>query len=79
MNGSPFIEHKKASNVFKNLQKEAKGIELNEDLYKSVQNVILTSKNIKECYHELAEKTKFSKEDYFISLKNAMVIWDRLF
>jgi len=79
VNGSPFVEHRKASNVFKNLQKEAKGIETNEILYKSVQAVGLKSKTISDCYLELAEKTDFPKEEYFIKLKKAMKLWRRQF
>ena len=32
-NYSSFVDHKKAPNTFKNLQKEANGIEVNEKLY----------------------------------------------
>ena len=78
VNGSPFVQHRKASNVFKNLQKEAKGLETNETLYKSVQVVALRSKTMIECYIELVEKTKLSKEDYFINLKKAMQVWGQL-
>ena len=78
-NGSPFIEHRKASSVFKNLQKEAKGIETNEILYKSILEVKLRSKVLAECYFELAEKTKFPKEEYFVKLKKAMRAWEELF
>ncbi len=79
VNGSPFIEHKKASNVFKNLQKEARGIETNETLYKSVQAVKLRSNTMRDCYLELTEKTSFPSEEYFIKLKKAMRVWLKLF
>src|SRR3989344_118078 len=78
VNGSPFVEHKKASDPFKNLQKEAKGIEINESLYKAVQKVRLHAKDIKSCYSELTEKVQFPKEEYFEKLKNAMKIWIKL-
>lgn len=78
-NGSPFVEHKKASNVFKNLQKEAKGIETNEYLYQKVNKVRLTSKTVLDCYDELVKKVKFPNEEYFNILKRAMNIWAGLF
>ncbi|OGK09723.1 hypothetical protein A2767_07735 [Candidatus Roizmanbacteria bacterium RIFCSPHIGHO2_01_FULL_35_10] len=78
INGSPFVEHRKASNVFKNLQKEANGIEINENLYKSVQAGGLKSKTMSGCYLELAEKAKFPKEEYFVKFKKAMKIWNKL-
>ncbi len=79
VNGSPFVEHKKASDPFKNLQKEAQGIATNEILYKKVQKVKLTSVNLIDCYLELAQKTEFPKEEYFKNLKNAMKIWSVYF
>ncbi len=79
VNGSPFVEHRKASNPFKNLQKEAKGIETNEILYKEVQKIKLVSNNPVDCYMELAQKTDFPKEEYFKYLKKAMKIWIKLF
>jgi len=79
VNGSPFVEHRKASDPFKNLQKEAKGIEANERLYKEIAKVRLSSKNTRDCYIELAEKVHFPKEDYFDYLKKAMKIWANLF
>lgn len=78
-NGSPFVEHKRASNVFSNLKKEARGIETNETLYHAVQKVKLKSKTISSCYLELAEKVEFPKEEYFMKLKKAMKIWVKLF
>lgn len=79
VNGSPFVEHKKASNVFKNLQKEAKGIETNEDLYQEVDKVRLTAKTVLKCYEELTEKIAFRHEEYFQHLKKAMRVWASLF
>ena len=79
VNGSPFVEHKKASDPFKNLQKEAKGIEINEILYKKVKKINLESKNLNDCYLELIENIDFPKEEYFNSLKKAIKIWISLF
>jgi len=79
VNGSPFVEHKKASNVFTNLLKEAKGIQTNEILYQNVDKVTLTSKTIVGSYKELIAKLELPKEDYFIKLKKAIEIWLNLY
>ncbi len=80
INGSPFVKHNKASDPFKNLQKEALGIEANEELWKLVDQVHLTSSSPVQCYLELANKIKWPKEKYFSKdLKKAMIIWASLF
>ncbi len=79
VNGSPFVMHERASNVFKNLQTEAGGIEVNENFFKKVDRAKLSSSNIKDCYWELAQKTKFPNEKYFDNLRKAMKIWVNLF
>jgi len=78
VNGSPFVEHKKASNVNENLKKEAKGIEINEILYKKIKNVKLATNNIKKSYLELINNVQFPKEEYFSKLKKAIKIWVKI-
>jgi reversibly glycosylated polypeptide/UDP-arabinopyranose mutase len=79
VNGSPFVNHKKASITKHNHAKELKGMKVNEVLWKRVSEVKLTGKTPKACYIELAKKTKFPKEKYFSKLREAMVIWANLF
>lgn len=79
INGSPFIEHRKASNVKQNVTKEKLGIEMNERLWQSVDEVQLTKKSSATCYRELAEKIHFPKTPYFRELRRAMIIWSQLF
>ncbi len=79
VNGAPFVEHRKASNPFSNLKKEAAGIEINEELWKAVDKVKLTKTTPKDCYIELAKKVKFPKGRYFTKLRAAMIIWANLF
>ncbi len=79
VNGAPFVRHDKASNVFSNLKKEAKGIEANEHLWELVDKVELESQKVDECYQELAEKIKWPNSKYFRKLKQAMIIWPKLF
>ena len=79
INGSPQVEHKKASLTKHNLEKEKSGIEMNELLWKAIDEVQLTRNTAVECYRELAEKVVFPKNEYFDKLKRAMIIWAELF
>lgn len=78
LSGHPVVWHDRASDPFKNLQKEAYSIETNEKLWEVVDEIELTKDNFKDCYKELAEKLPLS-DDYFTQLKRAMVIWAELF
>lgn len=85
VNGIPFVNHKKASDPKKNLEKEKKGLIVNEYLYQKVNKVKLISKNLKDSYLELFEKLDFSdikdleQKKYFIKLKQAVRNWVELF
>lgn len=79
VNGSPFVEHKKASDPHKNLIKEKKGMQANETLWKLVDSVHLTKSTPSGCYTELVQKIPFPKTIYFEKLRKAMTIWTRLF
>lgn len=79
VNGSPYVEHKKASNAKENLKKEAAGIKTNEILFKTVQSIELRSASLKDCYLELAEKAHFPKDGYFVKLKKIMRLWVKYF
>jgi len=79
VNGSPFVEHRKASDAQKNLQKEKRGLQTNEKLWKLVQSVQLIKSTPAECYRELAKKIPFPKTRYFDNLRSAMRLWSGLF
>jgi hypothetical protein len=79
VNGSPFVEHRKASDADINIQKERAGIEINETLWQWVDVVKLTKKTPAGCYRELAEKIVFPHTHYFSKLREAMIIWSELF
>ena len=79
VNGSPFVEHRKASDTAKNLIKEQKGIATNETLWKAIDEVQLTKKTSADCYGELAINIKFPDNPYFDSLRKAMILWAKLF
>lgn len=79
VNGSPFINHKKASLAKHNHAKELNGMKINEILWKAVAEVKLTKETPKACYIELAKKIKFPKGEYFKKLREAMIIWANLY
>ena len=79
VNGSPIVEHKKASLPKNNLKMEKDTMFMNEVLWKKIDEVKLTAKTPKECYIELAKKTVFPKSKYFKKLSEAMIIWANLF
>lgn len=79
VSGSPFVEHRKASDPYINAEKEKAGILTNEVIWKQVDNVHLTQQSPVLCYKELAYKIQFPKEQYFRYLKKAMLLWADLF
>jgi hypothetical protein len=79
VNGSPTVEHRRASIVKENVKKERLGIKINEYLWEAVDNVCLTKITPAACYKELAEKIHFPKNTYFEKLRRAMIIWSQLF
>lgn len=79
VNGSPFVEHRKASDPDVNVKKEHTGLPLNEKLWQWADGVVLTKKTPAGCYKELAQKITFPKTRYFRKLREAMDIWAALF
>lgn len=79
LNGSPFVEHRKASNPFINLKKEASGITTNEILWKLIDSVELREKTPIACYRELNTKLQYPNTPYFTNLKQAIYLWLDLF
>lgn len=79
VSGSPFVEHRKASDPYNNLAREKEGLIVNEWLWKRVDEVSLTQKTPATCYRELATRVRFPKSRYFNTLKEAMILWSHLF
>jgi len=79
VNGSPFVEHRKASDAHKNLIKERTGMKINETLWKAVERVALTKNSPVACYREFSQKIVFPKKVYFSKLRVAMTAWSSLF
>lgn len=54
--GYAFVNHKRASNVFKNLQKEAKGIEINEEFWKGKHPEVRRYRKLAKRWKEFIER-----------------------
>ena len=76
--GRPFVEHRRVSNVWANLGKEAPSYEVNESLWQVVDRAVLTETTIARCYRELAKQLTIPGE-YWTALRNAMQVWTELF
>jgi len=79
INGSPFVEHRKASLPGVNEIKEVEGVAVNETLWQKVDEVTLTATTAISAYRELAEKMVLPQTEYFQHLRQAMILWTKLF
>ena len=83
VSGYPSVEHRKQSNVYTNLKKQAPGLEMNENFWKEVQKIQLTSMTPVEAYRELITKLPNVIEGeptgYTKKFKEAALIWINLF
>ncbi len=76
--GEPSIVHRRASNVWDNLSKEANGLRSNEDFWLAIDRIVLHSDSFPDCYIEIASQLPAPGE-YWCSLKQAMITWAKLF
>ena len=75
--GGPAVAHRRASNVWSNLRKEAAGLEVNEEFWQVVDHTNLTKTTFSECYVELAEQFDL-KAEYWDRVRKAMHVWAEL-
>jgi len=76
--GAPIVTHKRASNVWANLRKEAPGLEVNEEFWQVIDRLRLSGTTIIECYQEMAQSLTLGGP-YWSALREAMVLWTTLF
>jgi len=76
--GDPIVTHKRASNVWANLRKEAPGLEVNEEFWQVIDQVRLEGTTILECYREIAKSLTLEGQ-YWPALREAMLLWTTLF
>lgn len=79
VNGSPFVEHRKASDPNKNRLKERSGMKTNEWLWERVRGVALHGQDPVSCYKELIKNMELPSDEYFTKLRLAMRSWIALF
>ena len=85
VSGFPSVEHRKQSNVYTNLRKQAPGFLLNEHFWQEVQAIQLTSTSIIKSYEELVRALPSripGDEDlcgWIAKFKAAALIWAQLF
>lgn len=81
--GYPSLEHRKQSNVFVNLNKQAPGLLLNEHFWRAVQGIQLTGADVQGCYRELITKLPDTLEgdvnSWLAQFKRAALIWSNLY
>lgn len=80
--GTPYVHHDRASDPFKNLRKEANGIEVNEHLWQFVDHIPLSGRTAVDCYGEVGKAfSEYGGEHnaYWLRLSGAMVTWASLF
>jgi reversibly glycosylated polypeptide/UDP-arabinopyranose mutase len=80
ISGDPTVEHRRASNVFANLRKEAAGIEANETFWRAVDSVALDADatTVAGAYLQLSERLPLDGP-YFEKLRTGMAVWASLF
>jgi len=78
ISGKPSVEHRKQSDVYENLIKEAPGIKLNEYLWREVDKIQLCGTGFIDCYLDLIEKLP-NMNEYVLNLKKATLEWLELF
>ena len=83
VSGYPSVEHRKQSNVYANLKKQAPGLQMNENFWKVVQGIQLKSTEIVASYRELIEQLPEVIEGepvgYTKHFKRASLLWINLF
>lgn len=72
--GRPQVLHQRASNVWKNLQKEAAALEANETFWARIDATRLTGSSWRDCYLEIAQELP-AWGAYWEKLSRAMQVW----
>jgi hypothetical protein len=81
--GYPSVEHRKQSDAFANIKKQAPGLAMNEIFWREVQQIELTHDNIIDCYKQiivnLPEVIQEEPVGWTAKFKEAALIWIKLF
>ena len=77
--GKPFIFHSRASDVFKNLEKETPGVIENEKFWQIIDSIKIQGSNILECMADIGRKLKNIEIDYYKKIGMAIINWVSFF
>ena len=77
--GEPLVDHRRASDPFVNLVKEAPGVRANEHLWEVIDSVSLTADQPRDCMLEIAAALTGCDDEYLAGWGRAVGGWCRLF
>lgn len=77
--GQPLVDHRRASDPFTNLVKEAPGIAANEHVWEAVDAVELTGTGPRECMEEMGAALAGSDDAYLAGWGQKITAWCALF
>lgn len=77
--GHPFVDHRRASDPFVNLAKEAPGLGVNEHLWRTVAAVRLTGETPHACMREMGVALAGEEDPYVASWGDSIGRWCELF
>jgi hypothetical protein len=77
--GKPWVEHRRASDVFVNLIKESRGIQKNEYFWQRINDIKLFSDTLVSCMLEIGNDLCADTDSYISILGKAIKIWVGLF
>jgi reversibly glycosylated polypeptide/UDP-arabinopyranose mutase len=77
--GAPFVDHRRASNAFVNLVKEAPGIGVNELLWETIDAIELSGREPRECMAELGAALAADADAYIAGWGRNIGAWCDLF
>ncbi len=79
--GEPFVEHRRASDPFANLVKEAPGIVANETFWETIDGIKLTPRKFPtaaKIVAEIGDQLERHQDNYIKQLGRALQVWARL-
>jgi hypothetical protein len=77
--GRPLVDHRRASNPFVNLVKEAPGVAANEHVWETIDAVELSGGDPRTCMEEMGVALAGNEDDYFAGWGRAIIAWCALF
>jgi reversibly glycosylated polypeptide / UDP-arabinopyranose mutase len=77
--GAPFVDHRRASDPFVNLVKEAPGIRFNEELWEAVDQLPLSASEPRDCMLEAGAWLSGADDPYVAAWGDAITAWCGLF